>query len=157
MRSNPSRCAITPRCSTRGSPGASWAGETVRSAAGLALENIGYINAHGRGTIANDITETKALHTVFRGRRTGCWFRRRSQCTATRMLPGASGALEIVAMCSRYAMDSFRRPIITRSPTRGAISITCQTRGTEQVNVAISSSFAFGGHNAVLALRRYSP
>ncbi len=120
--------------------------------ADLAPEQIGYINAHGTGTISNDVAETRAIREVF-GEHAD-----RLAVSSTKSLHGhalgASGAIELAA--TALALREGYLP-----PTLGYLGpdpacdldyIPNEGRST-QVEAALSSSFAFGGLNAVLALR----
>jgi nodulation protein E len=137
-------------------PSADGAARAMRAAlgdAGLAPEQIGYINAHGTGTVANDATETTAIKAVF-GERTA-----RIPVSSTKSMHGhalgAAAALECLAtvLALRDGVlpptANFRVP----DPDCDLDVIPNQARQA-QVEYAISNSFAFGGLNAVLALRR---
>ena len=118
------------------------------------MEEIGYINAHGTGTLVNDQVEAAALHAVF-GARTA-----RIPVSSTKSLHGhsigASGALE--AMATALGLRSGQLPAtagtLTADPALNLDVILAMPRLTEPT-IALSNSLAFGGLNAVLALRSY--
>jgi nodulation protein E len=118
----------------------------------LAPEQIGYINAHGTATPANDLTETAAIRMVF-GEHA-----ERLPVSSTKSMHGhalgAAAALEAVA-----AILALRDGILPPTANFNEPDPECdldvipnQARAA-QVEYAISNSFAFGGLNAVLAFR----
>lgn len=118
----------------------------------LAPEQIGYINAHGTGTTANDVTETKAIRRVFGAAAD------RLAVSSTKSMHGhalgAAGALEAVATV--FALHKSVLPptanYTTRDPECDLDVIPNSARG-QQVEAALSNAFAFGGLNAVLGFR----
>jgi nodulation protein E len=120
--------------------------------AGLAPEQIGYINAHGTGTLGNDPVETRAIRAVFSGHAN------KLAVSSTKSLHGhalgAAGALEAVA-----TILALERGILPPTANYTAPDPECdldyipnQARQA-RVEAALSNSFAFGGLNAVLAFR----
>jgi nodulation protein E len=119
---------------------------------GIRGEEIGYINAHGTATQANDATETAAIHKVF-GPHVG-----RLAVSSTKSMHGhtlgAAGALEGVAtvLALRHGVlpptANFNEP----DPACDLDVVPNHARPA-QVEYALSNSFAFGGLNAVLAFR----
>jgi nodulation protein E len=125
------------------------------SDAKLAAQDIQYINAHGTGTAANDVAETQALHQVF-GVHAG-----KLAVSSTKSMVGhalgAAGALELLA-----TLQAIREAIVP--PTIGYLGpdpacdldyVPNQARAMA-IDGALSNSFAFGGLNAVLAVKRFS-
>ena len=118
----------------------------------LAPEQVGYINAHGTGTEANDKMECAAIRLVFGGHAD------KMLISSTKSMHGhtlgAAGAIEAAA--TAFSLDrgilpptaNFTRP----DPDCDLDVIPNQAREAS-VEVALSQSFAFGGLNAVLALR----
>ncbi|HTS49415.1 MAG TPA: beta-ketoacyl-[acyl-carrier-protein] synthase family protein [Bryobacteraceae bacterium] len=137
-------------------PSADGAAQAMRAAladASLALEQIGYINAHGTATPANDATETAAIRKVFGAHAA------RLAVSSTKSMHGhalgAAGALEAVA--TLLALDRSILPPTANfneaDPACDLDVIPNQARRVE-IECALSNSFAFGGLNAVLAFRR---
>ena len=120
--------------------------------AGMAYEEIGYINAHGTSTPAGDPIEVTAVKTVF-----GDHARRLmmgSTKSMTGHLLGAAGGLEAVVTALVLARGIIPPTINleTPDPTCDLDFIPNQAR-THRVTAALSNSFGFGGHNVTLALR----
>ena len=121
--------------------------------AGLDVADIDYINAHGTGTVANDATETRAIHNVF-GSAAG-----RLAVSSTKSMHGhalgASGALELVAV-----IGALREGVVpptanyTDADPACDLDVVPNTARCMPVRAALSNSFAFGGLNASLVLRR---
>ena len=114
--------------------------------------DVGYINAHGTGTMANDRTECAAVGDVF-----GAESRKIMMSSTKSMhghLIGGTGAVELLA-CIMALRDGVIAPTIGYvSPDPDcAIDVVPNTARNASVNVALSNAFAFGGMNAVLALR----
>ena len=137
-------------------PSAEGAARAMRAAlrdAALGPEQIGYINAHGTGTAANDSTETAAIRAYSARMPTGWPSAPPSRCTATRWArPAALECLAAVAGPARRHAAAHRQLPRARPGVRpGRHS---QPARAAQVEYALSNSFAFGGLNAVLAFRR---
>ncbi|MFV2093010.1 MAG: beta-ACP synthase, partial [Hyphomicrobiales bacterium] len=121
--------------------------------AGLNPEDIGYINAHGTGTIANDRTETAALKLVL-GQATGDVWVSSTKSMHGHAL-GGTAAMEFV-----LATQAVRSGIMPPTINMTEPDPECDLRHVEnqavevKIDVALSNSFAFGGLNAVLAIRR---
>ena len=121
--------------------------------AGLAPEAIHYVNAHGTGTSVNDATETKALHLAFGDHA------KKLAISSTKSMHGhtlgAAGAIETIAAILGMT-NGFVPPTINyneRDPECD-LDYTPNVVRNLEFEYAISNSFAFGGLNAVLALRR---
>ncbi|WP_237703809.1 beta-ketoacyl-[acyl-carrier-protein] synthase family protein [Rhodospirillum rubrum] len=139
------------------SPSVDGASRAVRMAladGGLAPEDIAYVNAHGTGTVANDATETKCLHEVFGDHA------HKLMISATKSFHGhslgASGAVELVATILALR-DGLIAPTLNFTEPDPECDLDYVPNVARQVTVdaGISNSFAFGGLNAVLALRRF--
>ena len=120
--------------------------------AGLNPEEIDYLNAHGTGTKANDQIETAAIKRVF-----GDHAYKLSVSSTKSMHAhclGASGALELIA-CVMAMREGIVPPTANyREPDPDCdLDITPNTARERKVRAAISNAFAFGGTNAVLALK----
>ena len=120
--------------------------------AGIAPEDVDYINAHGTATKANDRMETEVIRTVF-----GAHADRLSVSSTKSMHAhclGASGAIELIA-CVNAIRNGVVPPTIgyTTPDPECDLDITPNVARARPVRVAMSNAFAFGGMNAVLALR----
>ena len=119
--------------------------------AGLNPEEVGYINAHGTGTTANDKTEVKAIRKVF-GDHTD-----KLMVSSTKSmhghLIGGTGAVELLA-CISALKHGIVPPTIGFQKPDPACDIDCvpNTAREAKVTAALSNAFAFGGLNAVIAL-----
>ena len=117
-------------------------------------EEVGYINAHGTGTAANDKTESAAVADVF-----GAHADRLMMSSTKSMhghLIGGTGAVELLA-CIMALRDGVIAPTIGYSEPdpECALDVVPNVAREAKVGVALSNAFAFGGLNAVLALRRF--
>ena len=121
----------------------------------LAAEHIQYVNAHGTGTTANDVTETRALKSVF-----GAHAKKLAVSSTKSMTGhslGASGALELVAtlMGMREGLAPPTIGYLGPDPACDLDYLPNEARPM-RIDAALSNSFAFGGLNAVLAVRRFA-
>jgi nodulation protein E len=134
-------------------PSGDGAVQAMRSAladGGVAAEAVGYINAHGTGTTANDPVECQAIRQVFGAHH--------PPISSTKSMHGhtlgAAGAIEAVA--TLVALKEGLLPptanFTTQDPECPGDIIAHQARAVP-VEYALSNSFAFGGLNAVLLLR----
>jgi nodulation protein E len=137
-------------------PSADGAARAMRSAicdGRLLPESIGYINAHGTGTQANDPTETAAIRTVF-----GAHANRLAVSSTKSMhghALGAAGAIEALAAILALR-DGFLPPTANYNEPDPAcdLDVVPNRARDVQIEYALSNSFAFGGLNAVLAFHR---
>jgi nodulation protein E len=116
-------------------------------------EEVGYINAHGTGTAANDKTECAAVADVF-----GAHADRLMISSTKSMhghLIGGTGAVELLA-CIMALKDGVIAPTIgyEEPDPECALDVVPNEAREAKVTVALSNAFAFGGLNAVLALRK---
>jgi nodulation protein E len=121
----------------------------------LAPGDIQYVNAHGTGTAANDETETKALHETF-----GPHAAKLAISSTKSMIGhalGAAGALEMVATV-QAVREGIAPPTIGYLGPDPACDLDYvpNTARTLPIDAAMSNSFAFGGLNAVLALKKFA-
>ncbi|MEI8395711.1 MAG: beta-ketoacyl-[acyl-carrier-protein] synthase family protein [Rhodospirillaceae bacterium] len=116
-------------------------------------DEVDYINAHGTGTAANDATETKAIHQSF-----GFHARRLAISSSKSMLGhalGAAGALELLATVESLRTGTIPPTINYAEPDPDCdLDYVPNQARQKDIRVAISNSFAFGGLNAVLAVRK---
>lgn len=134
-------------------PSATGAARAMRAAirdGGLAPDQIGYVNAHGTATAANDVTEAAAICEVFG--------KHRPLVSSTKSMHGhalgAAGALEAVATIMALR-EGLIPPTVNYTGADPAIDLDLVTNEARvgDARYAISNSFAFGGLNAVLAFR----
>ncbi|WP_282091757.1 beta-ketoacyl-[acyl-carrier-protein] synthase family protein [Epibacterium ulvae] len=116
-------------------------------------DEVGYINAHGTGTAANDKTECAAVADVFGPHADNLMIS--STKSMHGHLIGGTGAVELLA-CIMALRDSIIAPTIgyEEPDPECALDVVPNEARQAEVNVALSNAFAFGGLNAVLALRR---
>jgi nodulation protein E len=121
----------------------------------LNAQDIQYVNAHGTGTAVNDATETQALHRVF-GAQAGELAVSSTKSMVGHAL-GAAGGLEMVAMLLAVR-DGVAPPTIGYlGPDPGCdLDYVPNEARAMPIEAAISNSFAFGGLNAVLAVKKFS-
>lgn len=137
-------------------PSKEGAKRTITSAlrdARIAPEEVGYINAHGTGTTANDKTECAAVTEVFGAHADKLMIS--STKSMHGHLIGGTGAVELLA-CIMAVRDGVIAPTINfEAPDpECALDVVPNEAREAHVDVAMSNAFAFGGLNAVLALRR---
>lgn len=121
--------------------------------AGVNRDEVGYINAHGTGTAANDKTECSAVADVF-----GPHADRLMMSSTKSMhghLIGGTGAVELLA-CIMALKDGVIAPTIgyEEADPECAMDVVPNEAREASIEVALSNAFAFGGLNAVLALRK---
>lgn len=127
---------------------------TALAQAGLGPEDVRYINAHGTSTLANDKLETLAIHSVF-GRHADAVLLSSTKSMIGHQL-GAAGGVEMV-VCALVVEKGVIPPTInlTEADPLCDLNYCPQEAVTADVEVAMSNSFGFGGHNACLVIRRY--
>ena len=123
--------------------------------ASLAPDDVQYINAHGTSTQANDLTETKAIKAVFGEAATDVNIS--STKSATGHMLGAAGAVEFV-ICTLVVQEGIVPPTINyETPDPDCdLNYTPNEAIRREVTAALSNSFGFGGHNATLAVTRFT-
>ncbi|MEB3211370.1 MAG: beta-ketoacyl-ACP synthase II [Leptolyngbyaceae bacterium] len=139
-------------------PGGSGAARAIQLAlkdGGLVAEQVSYINAHGTSTPANDSTETAAIKTALGDHAYSLAVS--STKSMTGHLLGGSGGIEAVATVMAIANDKVPPTINLENPDPACDLdyIPNQSRNLT-VNVALSNSFGFGGHNVTLAFQKYA-
>ena len=122
--------------------------------AGLAPEQIDYINAHGTSTPINDSNETAAIKSVFGEHAPRVPIS--STKSMTGHMLGATGAVEAIA-CVKAIHDGVIPPTINYREPDPACDLNYTPNGAAKVDVtlAMSNSFGFFGHNACLVFRRF--
>ena len=121
--------------------------------AGINPSDVGYINAHGTGTAANDKTECAAVASVFGAHADNVLIS--STKSMHGHLIGGTGAVELLA-CIMALRDGVIAPTIgyEEPDPECALDVVPNEAREAKVEVTISNAFAFGGLNAVLALRK---
>jgi 3-oxoacyl-[acyl-carrier-protein] synthase II len=136
-------------------------GRGAAQAFSLALKNAGinphqvdYINAHGTSTEINDVMETKAIKKVFGDH--AYRIAVSSTKSMTGHLLGAAGAVEFIATVLSCRYDMIPPTINLNNPDPECdLDYVPNTAREKIVNIALSDSLGFGGHNAVLVLKKY--
>jgi beta-ketoacyl-acyl-carrier-protein synthase II len=122
--------------------------------AGVNISEIDYINAHGTATQLNDATETKAIKAVFGERAYDTPIS--STKSMTGHMIGATGALEVI-FSTLAIRDNVMPPTIHYQTPDPACDLDYipNTARVKKLDVVMSNAFGFGGHNAVLVIRRF--
>jgi 3-oxoacyl-[acyl-carrier-protein] synthase II len=142
---------------TEPAPGGAGLARAMRRAlekGNIAPEEVHYINAHGTATLYNDRNETVAIKTVF-----GAHAPRLAISSTKSMIGhtlGAAGGIEtaVTALTIHHGLIT---PTINLTQPDPECDLDYVSEGVREakVEVALSNSMGFGGHNAVVALRRY--
>jgi nodulation protein E len=116
--------------------------------------DVGYINAHGTGTAANDKTECAAVADIF-GHHADTLMMSSTKSMHGHLI-GGTGAVELLA-CIMALKDGVVAPTIgyEEPDPECALDVVPNTAREAKVDVALSNAFAFGGLNAVLALKAF--
>ncbi|MBB1096050.1 beta-ketoacyl-ACP synthase II [Limosilactobacillus sp. BG-MG3-A] len=134
--------------------GAAKAMQLAIDEAGIAPGDVSYINAHGTATHANDEGEAKAINKVF-GEDSNV--RVSSTKGMTGHLLGAAGAIEAVLTVA--ALQKGKLPMnigcFNQDPNCSVNLVTEKNQNALDAHYALSNSFGFGGHNAVLAFKKW--
>ncbi|NUN08519.1 MAG: beta-ketoacyl-ACP synthase II [Ignavibacteriaceae bacterium] len=124
--------------------------------ANISLNDIDYINAHGTSTPLNDVTETKAIKSVF-----GDHAKKLTVSSIKSMtghLLGAAGGVEAIATVLSIKNDIIPPTInLTNPDPECDLDYSANTPTKRIVNAAISNTFGFGGHNASLLFKKFTP
>ena len=118
------------------------------------VDDLGYINAHGTGTPLNDQSETRAVKAAFGEQAYQIPISSTKSMTGHMM--GATGALEAI-FCTQAVRQGVLPPTVhyeTPDPECDLDYIPNVLR-EKKITLALSNAFGFGGHNAVLAIRKY--
>jgi 3-oxoacyl-[acyl-carrier-protein] synthase II len=123
---------------------------------GLRPEDVDYVNAHGTSTELNDKTETFAIKKVF-----GDHAKKLAVSSTKSMtghLLGAAGAAELIATLLSMENNTLHPTINQETPDPECdLDYVPNVARPAQINVALSNSLGFGGHNAVLVVKRFKP
>jgi len=154
-----SGCGMSADAGHLTDPSSEGAARAMRAAltdARLDPRQIDYVNAHGSGTEANDVAETRALRMVFGSHAD------KLAVSSTKSMHGhalgASGALELVATVLAVHQGLAPPTANFTQPGEGCdLDYVPNQARQMSIAAALSNSFAFGGLNAVLAVRRWDP
>jgi beta-ketoacyl-acyl-carrier-protein synthase II len=124
-------------------------------ASGVNPEDISYINAHGTATTLNDLAETRAIKAAFGDLAYNIPVSSTKSMTGHMM--GATGALEAI-FCVQAVRDNIVPPTIHYQDPDPECDLDVVPNKARRmpVKVAMSNAFGFGGHNAVLIIRKYA-
>jgi 3-oxoacyl-[acyl-carrier-protein] synthase II len=122
--------------------------------AGIGPADVQYINAHGTSTPYNDLNETRAIKAVFGEHAYSLHVS--STKSATGHTLGAAGGIEF-AVCTLAVRDGMIPPTINYHTPDPECDLNYAPNEAvkRDVEVALSNSFGFGGHNCTLAVRRF--
>lgn len=120
--------------------------------AGIAPEQVDYINAHGTATHINDLCETRAIKMAFGDAA------RHVKINSTKSmighLLGAAGAVEFI-VCVKSILDGFVHATVGLNETEEEMDLDyCREACELPIRYAMSNSLGFGGHNAVLLCKK---
>lgn len=123
--------------------------------AGVSAEEVNYINAHATSTLVGDLAEVNAVKKVFKNT-DGI------KMNATKSMIGhclgAAGGLEAIATV-KAIQTGWLHPSINQFNPEPAVEFdtVANVKQQHEINVAISNSFGFGGHNSVVAFSAFKP
>ena len=122
--------------------------------AGARPEEVGYINAHGTGTVHNDLFETRAIKLAFG--EAAKQISVNSTKSMTGHLLGAAGGVECI-VCVKALQESFIHQTMGTAETEGEMDLdyTVGAPKERKIRYAMSNSLGFGGHNASILLKAY--
>lgn len=122
--------------------------------AGIAPDDVDYINAHGTSTPFNDLSETQAIKKVFGAHASELVVSSTKSMTGHTL--GAAGGVEAV-ICTQVVREGKIPPTInfTQADPECDLNYSFNEPTERPVRVALSNSFGFGGHNATLVIKRW--
>lgn len=134
--------------------GASRAMNLALTNAGLSMDDVDYINAHATSTSLGDLSELKAIGSLVKSRS--------PKISATKSMTGhllgAAGAVEAIAAIKAIENGIVPPTINTKSIDAEApadLDIVLNSAQECEINVAISNTFGFGGHNAIVLFKKF--
>lgn len=135
--------------------GAAHAMQNAVKEAGIKLEDVMYINAHGTSTHHNDLFETRAIKKAFGDHAYNMWIN--STKSMVGHMLGAAGAVEFVT-CVKTLTDGYIHPTVGYRVPDEECDLNYVTDGgiETEVSYALSNSLGFGGHNASILLKKYA-
>jgi len=129
--------------------------EQAMADAGISKERVNYINAHATSTLAGDMCEIQAIRNVFGDQEI--------KINATKSMIGhclgAAGGIEAIATIQAIRTGKLHPTINHENPDPGLgdIDIIPNTFKEHKIDVALSNSFGFGGHNSTIVFSAYNP
>ncbi|MDD7263021.1 MAG: beta-ketoacyl-ACP synthase II [Fusobacterium mortiferum] len=137
-----------------GGEGAARAFKMALKEGNISLDEVTYINAHGTSTPANDRNETAAIKSVFRDCAKNLMVSSTKGATGHGL--GAAGGIEAVLIAKAISEGVVPPTINYDNPDADCdLNYVPNVTVEKEINVAMSSSLGFGGHNAVIAMRKY--
>lgn len=126
--------------------------ENALAAAGIQPHEVNYVNAHATSTLAGDMAEYKAINRVFPHES----LRMNSTKSMIGHLLGGAGAVEAIATIQAITTGWLHPSINIHDPEDGVdlVRVCAGTKQHHNVNVALSNSFGFGGHNSCVLFRK---
>jgi len=129
--------------------------EMAINEADIKVEDIDYINAHGTSTYFNDMLETQAIKNVFGNHAKDVSIS--STKSMTGHLLGAAGAIEAIACINAINYNKVPPTVNYKTPDpECSLNYTPNIAIDRKVEIAMSNSFGFGGHNSVIILKKFS-
>ena len=122
--------------------------------AGITVDEVGYINAHGTSTHHNDLFETRAIKLAF-GAHAGEMKVNSTKSMVGHML-GAAGAIEFITCVKEIEEDYIHATVGYKVPDEELDLDYCKEPVSMEVQYALSNSLGFGGHNASILLKKYA-
>lgn len=134
--------------------GAAKAMENAVKDAGIAMDDITYINAHGTATHHNDLFETRAIKLAFGEHAKD--IKINSTKSMVGHLLGAAGAIEFVT-CVKELQEGFIHKTVGLVESEEELDLNyCKESSQEDFMYALSNSLGFGGHNASILVKKYT-
>lgn len=135
--------------------GAARAMTNAMEEAGIAPSEVDYINAHGTGTHHNDLFETRAIKLAFGEAAKSVKIS--STKSMIGHLLGAAGAVEFIT-CIKSIEEGYIHPNVGLQETEPEMDLDYVKKSgiAQKVDVVLSNSLGFGGHNATLAVRKFA-
>ena len=128
--------------------------ENAMKEAGVAPEEVDYINAHGTGTHHNDLFETRAIKLAFKDAAKNVKIN--STKSMVGHLLGAAGAVEFI-VCVKSILDGFIHQTVGTKETEEELDLNYMigAPASQEVRYAMSNSLGFGGHNGTILVKKY--
>ncbi len=136
--------------------GAAKAMELALKSTGIRPEQVDYINSHATATVLGDVAETQAIKTVFGEHALKLAINSTKSIIGHPL--GAAGAMEMVATIKSIE-TSWLHPTLNQDfpDPECDLDYVPNLKRQQKVDIALSNSFGFGGHNVSLAVGRYEP